>query len=342
MPTIPDSNFTLYTYKTPDLKADALIRAASTVDVVPTVAQIEHFYDFLLTFWTPTAAQTLAYAKVLGTKAGTSYTGGFLHGAGVLPWTHFRREMIALQLIVRISHFYFINQKKHSVCGPVAWLQGVARDNPEGYAEFIIGLAENRKGKIGSLKVKVRKGSGILGKHAHAKAMPEADYIGLVSLRDSENVFAYRSLFTNRMLEGMSLSGDIVHWMKASGYTKVEDHSHGAWRMAGGLADSHREGFAKSVMQSNLLNMQNALTKGRLVVMRAAGNLAHMAEKDPSRDKKFLTVFGGHFMLVRDIDIGANGVKFDILTWGRETTNLIEIPWSKIGSWYNGYICGKP
>ena len=342
MPTVETTNANLWPYQTNAGKADYLLRTAKIVDVNPSVHDVELFYDLLTDYWNPTFAQVQALVKIVGAPAGNGYTGGFLHRTSALPWKHFRRELIALQLIIRIADFKLIEQRDHPICGPAAFMHGLARDNPEGYAEFVIGLAETRKGTIGNLKVKIRKGSNLLKKRPNAGTMRDADYIALASLRDSDNIFAYRSVTTNRVLEDMSLSGDIVNWMKASGYSNVEDHSHASWRMSGALIESHREAFAKSAMQPNLWKMKNALTNGNTVVMRAAGNLAREAVGTGGRDGAFFTVFGGHFMLVRDLDIGTDGVKFDIVTWGRETNNLVEINWSKISSWYNGFICGTP
>ena len=159
-------------------------------------------------YWKPSVIQDLALKKVVGIKVGAGYQGiyrrmgGFLHGGGALPWVHFSRELVALQLIVRIADYKYIHQANHSLCGPVTFIQGVAQRDPAEYVDFVIDLATQRRGTIHNRTVHVRAGSALLHKHAHPNSIKAADYIALASLRDSANLFPYRSRVTNTDLEG--------------------------------------------------------------------------------------------------------------------------------------------
>jgi hypothetical protein len=152
--------------------------------------------------------------------------------------------MIALQLIVRIADYKYIQQRNHPLCGPVSFMHDIARRDPKQYAQYVIDLAQTRQGSIGNLAVTVSVDSGLLNRHANPAHIKEADYIALASLRDADNVFAYRSAVTNRTMEGASMPGDIVKWMTAAGYTNVQDQSHTLWRMCGLLLKSDRVAYA--------------------------------------------------------------------------------------------------
>lgn len=97
-------------------------------------------------------------------------------------------------------------------------------------------------------------------------------------------------------------------------------------------------------MQPSLLMMQAHIANGDTVLMFAAGNLAYEAiGLAGTRDSAFFAIFGAHFMLVRDVDVGVADVGLDIVTWGRASPNPPpRITRSKLASWYRGYIVGSP
>ena len=330
MPTIADKVYSLDPSSTDDEATEALLDIANKVGTAPTVPEVEQDYADLVMYWKPKGSHDRALTKVVGTN-------GFLHGGGPLPWVHFRRELIALELIVRIADYKYIQQENHELCGPVTFMQGVARRDPVEYVDFVIGLATLRRGTIGNqVVIKVRAGSALLHKHSHANSIKAADYIALASLRDSANLFPYRSRFTDRAKEGMTTPGEIVVWMRDAGFQNVEDHTQGGWLLAGMLMKAHRQAFAQQKMQQNVQTMQNRLTAGYTVIMCAAANLAHMALGQATRES------GAHAMLVKGVAFRPDGVTFSIVSWGQEVKNRETIPWSKLASWYRGFVCGRP
>lgn len=333
---------------------ERLLGEGNEVDTPPTADQVERYSRRLLRNrrWRPDADAITALNLVIGTRDDPvaqprTYRGGFLRGTqpAALPWRHFSRELIALQLIVRIVDYKFIEQKSHSLCGPVTFIHDIAKRKPHVYAAYVIGLAENRLGTIEGMTVKVKSSSRLLSKRVtQPDAICEADYIALASLRDGSNVLAYRSAFTHTMLEGGTSSADIVRWMRKTGYQNVEDHTHlDAWRLNGLRIKSDRTNFGYHVMRPHLNRMAQALAMGQTVMMCAAGNLARTAVGRTSRDPLLMRVFGGHFTLVNAVDVTQTGAIFDLVTWGTDGgTTVVEIPWSKLTSWYGGFICGLP
>ena len=336
MQKLGDKVYSLDYDKSDAENTQAMLDIASKVGAAPTVNQVEQLYDDLVMYGNLSDVHKRALEKVVGSQAGAGYQGGFLHGGGPLPWVNFSRELIALQLIVRIADYKYIQQKNHELCGPVTFMQGVARRDPVEYVNFVIGLATQRRGTIGNRKIKVRAGSALLHKQPNPNSIEEADYIALASLRDNANIFPYRSRFTSSATEGMTTPGEIVAWMRDAGFRNVEDHTHGGWPLAGMLMKAHRQAFAQRTMQQNVQTMDNRLTAGHTVIMCAAANLAHMALGQNTRTS------GAHATLVKGVAVRQDGITFSIVTWGQEVTNRVTIPWSKLGSWYQGFVCGQP
>ena len=102
------------------------------------------------------------------------------------------------------------------------------------------------------------------------------------------------------------------------------------------LVKADRQAFAQQTMLPNVQTMQNRLTAGYTVIMCASANLAHMALGEATRDS------GAHAIFVKAVAVGPNGVSFTIVSWGQEVKNAVTIPWSKLGSWYQGFVCGQP
>lgn len=332
---------------TPAEELAALLEQADEVDQVPAISQIFAFVRMLRSYWTPDAREQLALDRVIGEHLPLLgvYHGGFLQAQAALPWRHFSRELIALQLIVRIADYKFIDQKDHPLCGPVTFMHGIARRNIEEYALYVIGLAENRRGDLGTHTVKVKSSSNLLGRHArpqNSDQIREADYIALTSLREGSNIFAYRSASTNRTLEGMSSPASMMQWMRDAGFSNVEDHVHSGWRVHGLRMKADRTNLGRNLMRPHLLKMHQRLTNGYTVMLVAADSLANMAREKDHGQSALMRILGGHFMLALSVDVRQDGAAFGLVTWGEKIEPTVEIPWSKIASWYRGFVCGQP
>ncbi|MET3180632.1 UNVERIFIED_ORG: hypothetical protein ABIC43_003798 [Variovorax guangxiensis] len=349
MPTLadtldPDHN-TLWAFNSNAEKLAALLDQANNVDQIPTIGQVCALATMLTNYWTPDAAQQRALDRVIGAYGPQGHGGGFLQGQAALPWRHFSRELIALQLVVRIAHYKYIEQKEHPLCGPVTFMHGIARRNIEEYVLYVTGLAEIRRGDLGPNTVKVKSGSNLLGKRPRANGadqIREADYIALASLREGSNLLAYRSASTNRTLEGMSTATTMKQWMRDAGFRNVEDHIHNGWRLAGLLRKADRTRVGQSIIEPHLRTLRLRLAGGNTVMLVAAGSLGEMSLGRDYSQSALMRVFGGHFMLALSVQISQTGATFGLVTWGRESAADVEIPWSKLASWYRGYICGLP
>ncbi len=331
-----------------DTRFNYLLEQASLVDQNPTANQVEQAVRQIRQYWRPTQKQVDALRIVVGRQRPNNFQGpSFLTGAGALEFANFHRELIALQLVVRIANPNLMLQGTHSLCGPVAFLIGLAHQDPAMYVQYVIDLATTRQGSLTignarSLNVHVRRKSNILQKPTDHAEIPEADYVALASLRNSESILPYRSKFTNRMLQGATTNGELCKWMEKAGFQHCQDHSHlgnPAWSLALG-----GEGRVRANLQLAIQRL--AANPPYTVLMSGAqgSNLAKKALSDNYLDTGFTKIFGAHIVLLRGVTIGAAGVQFDIVSWGRETdaANLVTIPWDVVRSTYRGFVCGQP
>jgi hypothetical protein len=132
---------------------------------------------------------------------------------------HFSRGRVAQQLRDRILNPAKINQQMSSLCGPASFLFCLATRNPEKYAKYIIDLYEHGAATIEKLKVK--PGRDCKSYKIPPNAIDEVDWIGLASLRDSENdLFDYDSV--SDQFPGITLPDKLRTWFSEAGYSSVE------------------------------------------------------------------------------------------------------------------------
>jgi hypothetical protein len=333
-----------------------LIRNLEGLDVRPSKAEVRTVYNLLCKRYPGTinAAKQSALDKVMGNPVGSAT--GFLYGTGNLAFRHFDRETISIELLVRILVPAQLGQGNHPLCGPHVLVSDFCLKNPLGYAQFVIGLAENCQGDISvntsnTLTVSISATSGILGKHDHFnkygyRKVPQADYIALASLREDSCILPYRGKMTNRTLEGATTAGELVDWMKEVGYSGVHDKTYQFTSRLAMITKpaSMRDKLYGDATQKSVSKAASYLAAGYSVFVCGAGNLAHytLGHDRKSYDSNTMLLFGGHWMRATRIQLQPSGVDFRIATWGEFMLTDTRVPWSKMESWYRGFVCGLP
>lgn len=339
---------TLWAFNTPQGKLNALL---NEIDNITSAASANEVRQYVLLIKqhlvTPlNGVQELALRDIVG-------TGEFIDHTTPIAFVNMDRFLIALQLVARVIDYNHIQQKGHSLCGPVTLMHDFAKRESVGYVRYVIGLAENRRGYIQLLGqdpklVKVKKRSNILNKtitrNASGAGIVEADYIALVSLREDASVLPYRATMTNTMLQGATTSTEMKTWMEEMGYSNVADHTlNRMWAVAAKMGD------LQAKFSNHITAAKAELTQGRVIYLCAAGKLTQFQLNQPITtgfEGTFMTYLGGHWMLCRDIEINpANGVRFALDSWGKSSQtggNDPWLPWSKVTSWYRGYVSGHP
>lgn len=365
----------------PAARLNAALVLARVVDQPPLHAEVAEFLDLLLSppvvlgpapalgappvappppAWTPTLQQQNALNSIVGLPGGLSVmgvplynVGGFLNTAGPLIFVNFDRILVALQLIIRVADPNRIEQATHSVCGPLVLMESFARNYPQQYADYVIGLCTNRTGIIqtagGAKTIHLHGNSNLLTANPPHAEIRQADYVALGSLRDQGQWLIhtpYESVFTNQMLEGATMAMTLCRWLEDAGYHNVADHTVSRAKNLVAKMMPHlggaRASYGDWVMRNNVQQAINELAAGKTVFVCCASNLAHFALGRIHRDSTTWQAFGGHWITLLTAVIGANGVDFTIRTWGQETAAVVPMPWTKVGNWYRGFVCATP
>ena len=103
-------------------------------------------------------------------------------GNGFFP--NLNRDRVGIDLLMRVGNPSAMDQDKAELCGPVAFLYGLASDTPLTYADFAIELYEKGSSKIGDMLIEPSKGCR---NYSPPSTMSPGDWLTAASLRDFEN-----------------------------------------------------------------------------------------------------------------------------------------------------------
>jgi hypothetical protein len=139
-------------------------------------------------------------------------------GSGVFAGAN--RIAVAQQLRNRLNMPSSINQRGASLCGPAAFLYCVAVRKPVEYVKYIIDLFESGKASIGALTVE--PSARCKAYSPGAGAIDTADWIGLASLRDSENTILTYGAESDKAA-GVTTPGTMKSWFASAGFGQLVD-----------------------------------------------------------------------------------------------------------------------
>ena len=116
------------------------------------------------------------------------------------------------------------------------------------------------------------------------------------------------------MLQGSTFGSELASWMTDSGYTSVSDHTlNRAWAVAVKIGDLQPK------FESHIAGLHAALFRGDVIFLNATGSITeHQLNQTITTGftGAFMTYFGGHWMLCRDIAVSQNqGVRFALDSW---------------------------
>ena len=141
--------------------------------------------------------------------------------AGV--WPNVNQTALASGLVNRINDPNLIDQGGTPLCGPASLVRSLALDNPDAYAQVAIDLYNRGAATLGSLRVaagaQVRQAS-------RPVSTPDADWLILSSIRDSENWFFSVGGLLGNSLAGITTAGALQRWLSQTGYTNIREAVH--------------------------------------------------------------------------------------------------------------------
>jgi hypothetical protein len=239
-------------------------------------------------------------------------------GTGYFP--KLDRDRVGIDLLFRIGNPEIMNQDTAGICGPVAFLYGLASDSPRTYAQYAVDLYEKGKAKIGDIVVEPSKGCR---SYAPPSSMSPADWLAAASLRDSENWW----FDVDDVHVGFSASatiGEIEKWFVQAGYSDVQSKGN----------------LVRGLDPSDIDDLNRYYGEGRRVVLRVNSKMLYVETQSET------TYRGNHVVVLRSpITRTPQGVQLTVFTWGQ---GEYKIPQGGalsekdfLGNLY-GYVAGKP
>lgn len=140
-----------------------------------------------------------------------------------LPSAQSIRYMLGTELKDRLRHPHKINQGDSPLCGPSAFLYVLAVHNQKAYARYIMDLCDHGEATIGKLRIKPS-----LACRTSPPAevhMSGCDWVGLASLRDSENSFMSVTPYALSM-SGITMPETLASWFRLAGYDPVQNRTN--------------------------------------------------------------------------------------------------------------------
>ncbi|MCW8470739.1 hypothetical protein OQJ19_08740 [Fluoribacter gormanii] len=249
----------------------------------------------------------------------------FLNNMDPLKFKNFDRNLLALQMMIRVLDPRYINQRDEQVCGVNAFVHNIALFNPLKYVQIVSEIASKGvcdlkefAGKEGLLRIEVTE-SVANKKSDQGDTIRDVDHVILNGIRSSENSIARYSeegAELAKQLFGVTTHQEINRWMKQAGYHHVQN-----------IPIHNRE----AVKQLQLL-----IQDGYKVGFAGTGSLASYIldpdEGEPERQNLIQRFMDGHFFIIRNIDYDEQNdmVNVRIMTWGREESASIPFDvWKK-------------
>ena len=245
---------------------------------------------------------------------------GFLKRMGTGYFPKLDRDRVGIDLLFRIGNPEIMNQDTAGLCGPVAFLYGLASNSPRTYAQYAVDLYEKGNARIGDIFVAP---STSCRTYSPPCSMSPADWLAAASLRDSDNWWFDVDDVKVGFSAGSTIS-EIEKWFVQSGYSDVESKGN----MVSGLDPS----------DINDLNRYQG--EGRRVVLRVNSKMLYAKTQNET------TYRGNHVVVLRSpIARTPHGVQLTVFTWAQ---GEYKIPQGGalsekdfLGNLY-GYVAGKP
>ncbi|WP_454782220.1 hypothetical protein [Legionella sp. WA2022007384] len=249
----------------------------------------------------------------------------FLNNLDPLKFKNFDRNLLALQMMMRVLDPRYINQRDEQVCGVNAFVHNIALFNPLKYVQIVSELASKGvcdlkefAGKEGVLRIEVT--DAVANKRsAQDDTIRDVDHVILNGIRSSENSivrYSAEGAELAKQLFGVTTHQEINRWMKQAGYHHVQN-----------IPIHNREAIKQ---------LQFLIQDGYMVGFAGTGSLASYIldpeEGEPKSQNLVQRFMDGHFFIIRNIEYDEQNDKVNvrILTWGREQSASIPFDvWKK-------------
>ena len=230
------------------------------------------------------------------------------------------RDIVGIDLLMRVANPGIIHQRAAGFCGIVSFLFSLATDAPANYAQFAIDLFEKGRATFRNLEIKP---SSDCRNYSPGQKMNQADWLTAASIRDSENLIFDVEEVSDGFNSGTT-TADVIKWLGRAGYTDIRYEDNMWWSRPG----------------SDIGFLNNLFNKGYRIVL----SINHKMLK--AKQQKDTSGFATHLVvLTSEIKTIGNNVSLEVFTWGQGKYMVPQgDPLSKsdfLGNLY-GYVAGRP
>ncbi len=229
------------------------------------------------------------------------------------------RKTVAQQLSARVAKPYLINQGQAGVCPAAALVYGIARHRPAVYVRMVTELFDKGRTRVDRW---VLEPCADLKDYNPAGQVPQADWIPMASIRDSENWFIdYQAVGDS----GGANVWEFVRWLRKAGYTDVKEDWSDVW-------DENRENLftASALYKKNYhvsLVIDSSLLLGKTAILSSPDHIVVLRSEIAAKPARFA---------------GVELVNMTVYTWGR----LLKMPKLPMKvddflDYYYGYVAAK-
>jgi hypothetical protein len=191
-----------------------------------------------------------------------------------------------------------IHQRGSSLCGPASLLYLTGTYFPSKYSNYIIDLYEYGQAMLGSLSVEPGEDCRI---YNPAGKIAEADWVGLASLRDSENaIFDYDEV--EDAFAGITLPMTLARWLGCVGFCDIKNETNIY--------------FTKD--EDNLREADRLFREGHKVCLLVDYKGIEAIPERRGFISQIFTIPNHWVVLTSPVDFSNGNVKFQIFTWGND------------------------
>ena len=229
------------------------------------------------------------------------------------------RSKIAFGLVERLAKPSLINQGGAGLCTTAALVYNLARTRPVEYVRAVTELFDRGRTKINDWIIEPCDDLRFYKPPASAK-IPQADWIIMASIRDSENWFFD---YQRESDEGGTDVSETVDWLKKAGYTDVqEDRNLFANSTAANLQKAD-ELYAKDYQV--ILSIDDNLLKGERATLSQSNHAVALASK-----------------ISADFTQPKSLVYMKVFSWGEiHSIPLEDMTLDDFTDYYYGYVAAK-
>ena len=229
------------------------------------------------------------------------------------------RALVATQLRARVLDPSGINQGQSGLCPSAAVVYTVAKTNPVEYVKAVTQLFDVGTATIGKWKLEPDDDLRFY-KLPTSPSIPQADWIIMASIRDSENWFIDYQAETDK---GGAWGNEVAKWLTKAGYTTVKED----WNSVANKSIAH------------LKTADDLYSKGYQVCLLVDKDLLESRTATLSRPNHWVVLASN---ISTNFLSPSSNVSMQVFTWGSVTTLPDRaMTLDDFVDYYYGYVAAK-